>query len=84
MTVLAVILGVIVVIYPIFLLGAVKFGMKMVDRPEEIASEPILEDIFPKVRTKKREITDEERKMAMIYENIENYVGDSTNQQEVI
>ena len=84
MTVLAIILGVVVVIYPIFLLGAVKFGMKMVDRAEEIASEPILEDIFPKVRTKKREITEEERKLATIYENIENYVGDSTNQQEVI
>lgn len=84
MTVLAIILGVVVVIYPIFLLCAVKFGMKMVERPEEIASEPILEDIFPKVRTKKREITEEERKLATIYENIENYVGDSTNQQEVI
>ena len=35
MTVLAIILGVVVVIYPIFLLCAVKFGMKMVERPEE-------------------------------------------------
>ena len=84
MTVLAIILGVMMVIYPIFLLGAVKLGMKLVDRPAEIASEPILEDIFPKVRTPKREVSDEERKIPTIYENIGNYVGDSTKQQEVI
>ena len=84
MTILAIILGVVLVIYPFFLLSAVKFGMKMADKPEEIIAEPILEDIFPKAKPANRDITEDERKFATLWENMENYIGDSTNQKEVI
>ena len=84
MTILAIILGIVVVIQPIYLLLAVKIGIKLADRPEEVAAEPILEDIFPKAQQKEREMTEEESRIATVWENFENYVGDSTNQKEVI
>jgi hypothetical protein len=80
MTILAVILGVMLVIQPYFLLKAVKFGIKLANKPEEAAQEPIF-DVKPK---KVKKITDEERRISSIIENIDNYVGDSTNQKEVI
>ena len=80
MTILAVILGVMLIIQPYFLLKAVKFGIKLANKPEEAANEPIFDVKSPKIK----EITDEERRISSIIENIDNYVGDSTNQKEVI
>lgn len=80
MTILTVIIGVMLIIQPYFLLKAVKFGMKVANKPEEAAEEPIFE-----VKSKEvKKITDEERRISSIIENIDNYVGDSTNQKEVI
>lgn len=80
MTILAVIIGVMLIIQPYFLLKAVKFGMKVANKPEEAAEEPIFDVKEPEIK----EITDEERKMSIKIDNINNYVGDSTNQKEVI
>ena len=80
MTILAVILGIVVIIQPFFLLQAVKYGIKLADKPEIVAEEPIFDVKTPE--TKK--ITDEERRFSDIIDNINNYVGDSTNQKEVI
>ena len=80
MAILAIILGVVVVLEPIFILQAVKFGIKCAEHPEIAASEPIFDVKTPE----EREITDAERKLGILKQNIDNYVGDSTNQQEVI
>lgn len=80
MTIMAIILGIVVVIQPYFLLKAVKFGIKCAERPEEA----VLEPFFDVKTDEEREITDEERKAEILRQNIDNYVGDSTNQQEVI
>ena len=80
MTILAIILGVMLVVQPYFLFKAVKFGIKMADNPEKAAEEPIFDVKEPDVK----EMTDEERRFATVVDNINNYVGDSTNQKEVI
>ena len=80
MTILAIILGVTLVVQPYFLFKAVKFGIKMADNTEKAAEEPIFDVKEPEVK----EMTDEERRFATVVDNINNYVGDSTNQKEVI
>jgi len=80
MTVMAIILGIICILQPIFILKAVKFGIKCASKPEMAAEEPIFEVAPPK----NVELTEEERRFASIIENLDNYVGDSTGQKEVI
>ena len=80
MTILAVALAIVCILQPIFILKAVKFGIKCAEKPEIAADEPIFDVQAPQTK----EMTDEERRFASIIENLDNYVGDSTNQKEVI
>ena len=80
MTILAVILGIVCILQPIFILLAVKYGVKVATKPESAADEPIFDVKEPEIK----DLTDEERRFASIIENLDNYVGDSTNQKEVI
>ena len=80
MTIMAIILGIIAILQPIFIFQAVKFGIKCAEKPEIAASEPIFNVKTPE----ERELTDDERKWEMLRQNIDNYVGDSTNQQEIL
>jgi len=80
MTIMAIILGIICIMQPIFIFKAVKFGIKCGSKPEIAAEESIFEVNLPE----KKELTDEERRFASIIENLDNYVGDSTGQKEVI
>ena len=80
MTILAIILGIVAIIQPFYLMKAVKFGIKLADKPEKVAEEPIFDVKTPEIK----EMTDEERRTSIKIDNINNYVGDSTNQKEVI
>ena len=80
MTILAIILGIVCILQPVFIVYAVKFGVKIATKPEETANEPIFDVKTPEVK----ELTDDERRFASIIENLDNYVGDSTGQKEVI
>ena len=80
MTILAIILGAMCVFQPVIIIKSIKFGMKVATKPESAAEEPIFSVETPE----KKDLTDEERRFASIIENLDNYVGDSTNQKEVI
>lgn len=80
MTILAIILGIVAIIQPFYLMKAVKFGIKLAENPEKAAEEPIFDVKTPEVK----KISEEEQRFADIVDNINNYVGDSTNQKEVI
>ena len=80
MVIMAIILGVIAILQPFFIMEAVKFGIRCADKPEIAASEPFFDVKTPE----ERELTDDERKWETLRQNIDNYVGDSTNQQEIL
>lgn len=65
---------------PYFYTKAVKFGMKLVDKPEKVAEEAIFNVPIPK---KKPKMSPEEDRRAQILANINNYNGSSEGQRKV-
>ena len=78
--ILLVILVLYVIWSPFLVVYGVKFGMKLVDRPEKVASEPIFSVPIPK---KKPKMTAEEDRMNQILRNIDNYNGSAQGQVKV-
>lgn len=78
--ILLVILVLYVIWSPFLVVYGVKFGMKLVDRPEKVASEPIFSVPKPK---KKPKMTAEEDRMNQILRNIDNYNGSAQGQVKV-
>ena len=67
-------------ITPYFYAKAVKFGMKLADKPEKVAEEPFFSVPKPK---KKPKMTAEDDRRAQILANIDNYNGSSVGQVKV-
>ena len=65
---------------PYFYAKAIKFGMKIAEKPEEAADMPIFN--LPKI-TKKPKMTPEEDRMMQILSNIDRYDGTPNGQVEV-
>ena len=80
MNTLLIILIAYALITPYFYAKAVKFGIRLVDKPEKTASEPIFDVPIPK---KKPKMTAEEDRRAQILANINNYNGTSVGQRKV-
>ena len=78
--ILLIILVLYAVLSPIFTIKAVKFGMKLVDEPKKVASEPIFS--VP-IRKEKPKMTAEEDRMTQILRNIDNYNGTPQGQVKV-
>lgn len=78
--ILLIILVLYVVWSPFLVIYGVKFGIKMVDRPEKTAAEPFFSVPKPK---KKPKMTAEEDRMNQILRNIDNYNGTSVGQVKV-
>ena len=78
--ILLIILVAYVIWSPYIVLKAVKFGMKLVDEPKKVASEPIFSVPIPKQKPK---MTAEEDRMTQILRNIDNYNGSSAGQVKV-
>lgn len=78
------ILLIILVVYaiwsPFIVLYSVKFGMRLVDKPEKVAEEKIFHIPTPKAKPK---MTAEEDRMTQILRNIDNYNGSSAGQVKV-
>ena len=74
------VLTVYVCISPYFYAKAVKFGMKISQKPEEAAEEPVFH--VPEKR-KKPEMTPEQKRWAQISENMERYDGTANGQKEI-
>lgn len=66
---------------PLFYAKAVKFGMKLVDKPEEAECEPVFN--LPK-RKEKPKMTPEEARMVQKLENIDRYDGSPEGQKEIV
>ena len=69
-----------VMVTPFFYAKAVKMGMRLVDKPEKVAAEPIFNVPKPKNKPK---MTVEEERTAQILRNIDNYNGSSQGQIKV-
>ena len=80
MTVLLIILVAYAVVSPYFYAKALKFGMKLGDKPEEAVKEPMFNVPTPK---KKPKMTAEEDRMTQILRNINNYNGTPQGQVKV-
>ena len=78
--ILLIILVVYAICTPFIVLKAVKFGMKLVDKPEKVAEEPLFSVPTPK---KKPKMTAEEDRMYQILRNIDRYNGTSQGQVKV-
>lgn len=66
---------------PLFYARAVKFGMKLMDKPEEVEEEPVFN--LPK-RKEKPKMTEEEARMIQKLENIDRYDGSPEGQKEIV
>lgn len=78
--VILVILVIYVLLTPLFIIKAIKFGMKIWDEPEEAMETTTFH--IPK-RKKKPKMTDEERRTYQILQNIDRYDGTSNGQKEI-
>lgn len=67
-------------ISPLFYAKAVKFGVKLAEKPTEAAEEPIFYVPVPK---KKPIMTAQEDRITQILSNIDNYNGTSDGQKKV-
>ena len=65
---------------PWFYTKAVKFGVKLGEKPEKVAEEPIFNIPKPK---KKPQMTEAEDRLTQILANIDNYNGTSAGQKKV-
>lgn len=75
-----VLLVIYVLFTPLFVIKAVRFGMKVWDEPEEVAKEPVFH--LPK-KKKEPKMTDEERRNLQIMQNIDRYDGTPNGQVEI-
>ena len=80
MNILLIILVVYVCVTPLFYYKAIKFGIRIAEKPEEIAEERTFTIPTPK---KKPKMTAEEDRMYQILRNIDNYNGSSVGQVKV-
>lgn len=80
MNILLIILVAYAVVSPLFYAKALKFGMKLGNKPEQAVEEPIFNVPIPK---KKPKMTAEEDRMYQILRNIDNYNGSSQGQVKV-
>ena len=69
-----------VCVSPFFYAKAVKFGIKLADKPKDAAAEPVFN--VPKPR-KKPKMTVQEDRITQILSNIDNYNGTSSGQKKV-
>ena len=67
-------------ISPLFYAKAVKFGVKLAEKPAEAAEEPMFSGPVPK---KKPKMTAQEDRITQILSNIDNYNGTSDGQKKV-
>jgi hypothetical protein len=65
---------------PFFYAKAVKFGIKLADKPEEAAEEPTFHVPTPK---KKPKMSAQEDRITQILSNIDNYNGTPVGQKKV-
>lgn len=79
--ILFVILVLYAIISPYFYSKAVKFGMKLVDKPEEAVNMPIFH--LPEKKEKPK-MSPEEDRLMQIYANIDRYDGTSFGQKEIV
>ena len=80
MNVLLVVLVAYILVTPYFYAKAVKFGMKLAEKPEKVVSEP-----FFNVPTQKKKpvMTAEDDRRTQILNNINNYNGSAVGQRKV-
>lgn len=78
---LFVILVIYAIVTPYFYAKAVKFGMKLADKPEEAAKTPFFN--VPKKKAKPK-MSPEEDRLMQIYANIDRYDGTSFGQKEIV
>lgn len=78
---LLIILAIYVCITPWLFMKAVKFGMKLVDKPEEAVNMPIFH--LPEKKGKPK-MSPEEDRLMQIYANIDRYDGTSFGQKEIV
>lgn len=78
--ILLVVLVIYVCVSPYFYAKAVKFGMKIADKPEKAAEEPFFH--VPKKKTEPK-MSPEEKRRVQILANIERYDGTSLGQEKI-
>ena len=71
-------------ISPLLYREVVKMGIRLAEKPEEVAEEPVFSNIKPKKHARTQEEEDELRKLRTEWENLEAYDGTGMNQKEVI
>ena len=80
-SVITVVLVVYVCVSPYFYAKAVKFGIKIADKPEKTANEPIFHIGKPR---KDAKMTPEEKRKVEILENALRYDGTPNGQKEIV
>ena len=70
-----------VIVSPYFLYKAIKIGLRLAEKPEEVAEEPVFN--LPK-RKKMPKMTEAEKRDMQILANIDRYDGTSNGQEKIV